>query len=85
MTGFKNWFETFLSEKEIDGDSKVFEFTNKSGEWNYMPVGVVFEYILNSSPEDQKKIKDILVKIDFMNGDVFHFFKYIAKDIGDDN
>ena len=31
------------------------------------------------SDREQRKIKDILVEIDFANGDPMHFFGYLAK------
>lgn len=32
-----------------------------------------------SLPEYHQKIKDTLVKIDFLNGDVFHYLNYLAN------
>lgn len=43
--------------------------------------GVTFEMLLDfieQCPEQHAFIKDTLVKIDFQNGDVFHFFTHLA-------
>lgn len=77
---FNKWLETFIDEKEINVD-RVFEFINNDV-WNYMPLAVVIEFIKQLPTNQQDKIKDTLVKIDFMNGNVYHFFEYLAKGIG---
>jgi len=79
MTTFKKWLETYIDESDMNTD-KVFEFT-VDGTWNYMPVSVVLEFI-KSVPQNQKdKIKDTMVKIDFHNGNMYHYLEYLAKGI----
>ncbi|HUS49652.1 MAG TPA: hypothetical protein VMZ91_05775 [Candidatus Paceibacterota bacterium] len=46
-----------------------------------MPVGVVLEFIKKVPKDQQTKIKDTIVKIDFANGNVYHYFEYLAKGI----
>ncbi|MFX0057455.1 MAG: hypothetical protein ACFE8J_04065 [Candidatus Heimdallarchaeota archaeon] len=76
---FKQWFETFLEEKGLDLDNTVIEFTNDKGIWNYMTLGTIYEYILDLPHDIQDQFKEKIVIIDFHNGDIMHFFKYIAN------
>lgn len=39
---------------------------------------MLFDFI-EEMPEYHKTIRDTLVKIDFKNGDVFHYLKYLAE------
>lgn len=75
---FNQWLETFVDEKEINKD-RAFEVYAEDGTYNYIPVGAVIEFIQNVNPETQAQIKETFVKIDFHNGDVYHFFEYMAK------
>ena len=42
---------------------------------------VVIEHIKAAPLHEQKAIKTTLVKIDFMNGDIRHFFRHLAQAI----
>jgi len=75
----KNYIYTLIEEKGLDLESD-FEVLGESG-LNIIPLGVVVEYFLNTPKEMQNKIKDTLVKIDFHNGDINHFFEHLAKAI----
>lgn len=74
---FSKWLDTFISEKNIDLE-RTFEFENQNG-FNLMPYGVVVEAIKTTSGTERAKIKDTIVKIDFANGDVLHFFRFLGK------
>jgi len=76
---FTKWLDTFIEEKGIDLDD-TFELEGPSG-MNFMSYGVVVEHIKLTQGEEQKMIKDVIVKIDFKNGDVRHFFRHIAQAI----
>ena len=77
---FTKWLETLIDEAELDRN-QTFEFT-VNGQWNLMPLGVVEEFMSKTmSKADQAKSKTTLVKIDFMNGNLMHYFEYIAKGI----
>ena len=76
---FNKWLDTFLAEKNIELDN-TFEFNNENG-FNLMTYAVVVEYVKNTAKENQTKIKNTLVKIDFLNGDVLHFLKFLGKGI----
>lgn len=77
MSNFNEWLDTFVEEKEIDVD-RSFEVYADDGTWNLIPVGSVIEYIKQVGPDAQASIKDTFVKIDFANGDVYHFLEYMA-------
>jgi hypothetical protein len=71
---FKNWLETMISEKGVDLETDI-QIQGHIG-LNY---NVLIEF-LNSLPKHfQAQIKQKLVTIDFMNGDIFHFLKHLAN------
>lgn len=79
-SGFTRWFLTFLDEKGIDlGEG--FEVKGKSGDINYMSYQNVVDAILRTSAGEQAGIKDMIVKIDFRNGDVRHYLRHLAQAI----
>lgn len=76
MSAFEIWFRTFIEEKdlpvvnwEIEHDGNLHMIDNYD----------MVEIICELPSENQRQIKDKLVAIDFMNGDVNHFLKYLAK------
>ena len=74
---FVKWLDTFLSEKEIDLEES-FEFSHN----NYLHIfdyGYVVEAMKLTSAEEQKALKNKLVLIDLVNGDVKHFLRHLAK------
>ena len=73
---FEKWLDTLVEEKELDTED-VFEVEGASG-MNLIPLGVVIEHIKIAPAHEQRQIKNILVKIDFANGDVMHFFNHLA-------
>lgn len=75
----KNWIETLIEEKGLNINTTM-EIEGQSG-LNIIPLGVVVEHILIAPLSQQKQIKNTLVKIDFHNGDIMHFFNYLAKAI----
>lgn len=76
-TGFQKWFDTFVEEKGIDLEQR-FEVEGPSGT-NSIPYGCVCEAIRTTVGNEQKQIKDTIVKIDFHNGDVLHFFRHLGQ------
>lgn len=73
---FDKWLDTFIDEKALDTE-EVFTVEGPSGP-NYIPLGVVIEHIKIAPAHEQQAIKDMLVKIDFCNGDVLDFFRHLA-------
>lgn len=76
---FHTWLDTYLSEKNID-DDEILEAEGSFG-MNYIPVKSLTDRIKSAPEHEQKQIKNMLVKIDFTNGDVRHFLKHLAKAI----
>ena len=75
----ENWIKTLIEEKGLNINT-TFDIEGTNG-LNIIPLGVVVEHILISPANQQKQIKNTLVKIDFHNGDIMHFFKYLAQAI----
>lgn len=71
-TPFQAWFVTFCEEKQIDLSEPV-PCTE-----GILQVGDVCSVIMNCHPKEQAQIKNTLVVIDFKNGDVIDFFKFLA-------
>jgi hypothetical protein len=76
---FTKWLETFVSEKGLDTD-QVFTVPGKSGD-NHIPLECVLDAIKGAPAHEQAGIKSMIVKIDFRNGDVCHYFKHLAQAI----
>lgn len=74
---FNTWIDTFIAEKGIDTEHR-FEVEGNGGT-NSIPVGVVVDFMKTEGTKVQHEIKTMIVKIDFMNGDVLHFFNHLAK------
>lgn len=76
-TSFNQWLDTFIQEKGIDLD---YTFTiEDEGITHIFELGNVIENIKTTAKEEQNAIKDMIVKIDFYNGDVVDYFKHLAK------
>ena len=73
----KNYLNNLISEKSNISMNTEIEVEGNSGT-NFMTVGIVVEHILIAPKSEQDAIKNMLVKIDFHNGDVLHFFKHLA-------
>lgn len=79
---FENWIDTFISEKGIDLEQS-FEFEDSTGGFNIMQYQIVVDAMKIASNDEQKQIKEMLVKIDFQNGDVLHFLRHLGKGLAE--
>ena len=78
---FNDWLDRLVDEKGLDRD-KVYEVEGPKDSFygvNLIPLGVVVDAIKAAPANEKAPIKDTLVKIDFLNGDVEHFFRHLAK------
>tara|TARA_R110000782_G_C14819205_1_gene413816 strand:+ start:21238 stop:21474 length:237 start_codon:yes stop_codon:yes gene_type:complete len=75
----KTYLETLVSEKGLDAEM-LLEVEGKSG-LNIIPLQIVIDAISEASKAEQKAIKAMLVKIDFVNGSVADYFKHLAQAI----
>lgn len=74
--GFTKWFETFLDEKNLPFAS--WEIEAADGMTHMIDSDVVIEAIKTAPVSEQAQIKNTIVKIDFRNGNINHFFKHLA-------
>ena len=74
---FNKWLDTFIEEKGIDL-GQILEIKTENNT-HYFEVGNVIENIKATTPEEQEEIKNMIVKIDFYNGDVVDYFKHLAQ------
>jgi len=74
---FNEWLDTLIDEKGIDKEEEI-TVEGESGT-NFMTVETVVEAIKATGTQEQGKIKDTLVLIDFKNGDIVRFFRYLAQ------
>ncbi len=75
-SAFLKWFETFLEEKNLP-----YICWDIEGPWGLHVIDsdVVIEAIKGAPAHEQRGIKAMIVKIDFLNGDVLDFFKHLAQ------
>jgi len=76
MATFNTWIDTLVEEKGLD-TGMILEAEGNSGT-NYIPLECVLDAIKQAPRNEQQAIKHTLVKIDFYNGDICHFFKHLA-------
>ena len=75
----RNYLETLVEEKGLDLEATIIEVEGENWGLNIIPLGAIVDFILTSGEANQKAVKNTLVKIDFANGDVMHFFKHVAS------
>jgi len=73
---FDKWLDTLIEEKGYDTEHR-FEVQGESGS-NSIPLGCVAEAMKTAPATEQKAIKNMLVKIDFKNGDCLDYFRHLA-------
>jgi hypothetical protein len=79
-SAFNRWLQTFLDEKGIDLE-QGFTVSGPSGA-NHMQYAHVVNAIMDRAPpQEQRAIKDVLVRIDFRNGDVRAYLRHLAQAI----
>ena len=76
---FAKWLDTFLEEKGIDTE-QILEVEGVSGT-NWIPVEVLVDAMKTTTPGEQAAIKSMIVRIDFVNGNVLDYFRHLAQAI----
>jgi hypothetical protein len=76
---FKRWLDLFLDEKALDREH-IFSVNGPSG-MNQIPLGCLVDVILTAPENEKAMIKDTLVRIDFRNGNVLDYFKFLCGKI----
>ena len=77
---FNTWLDTFVSEKNLNLDT-LFEVEGDEWGFNIIPCEVVLEHIRIAPSDIQAEIKREIVSIDFKNGNVMDYFRWLAKGI----
>ena len=73
----KTYINNLISEKGLDLETRI-EVEGQSGT-NSIPLQFVIDGIIATNEQEQQQIRNTLVKIDFHNGDIMHFFKHLAQ------
>ena len=71
-----SFFRTMVEEKGILNNE--FEVTH-NGMTHFMNVEIVIELIESAPKHEQSKIKDTFSMIDFKNGDLMHYIKFLDE------
>ena len=72
-----NFFTTFFNEKNLD--FQYYTVNSPNGTPNIIPSTVVIDAIKNTKGEEAAKIKDMLIKIDFFNGNIHNYLQHLAQ------
>jgi hypothetical protein len=75
-TNRSTYLTRFFAEKDLS--ERTYEVASSDGTPNFIPSTIVIEAIFSSPLAEQKKIGDVIRKIDFANGDVHHFLNHLA-------
>ena len=75
----RNYLTNLINEKANISMDTTIEVEGKEWGLNIIPLEAIVETICNMDTATQKKCINNLTMIDFKNGDVMHFFTYIAK------
>lgn len=77
ISQYEKWIRTFIEEKGLDLD---LEFTIEHDNiTHFIAFGFIIDLIVKAPKQEQEQIKDKIVYIDFRNGDVIHFFEFLAN------
>ena len=83
MTKFKKYLYDLIEEKGIDLESDV-RITMIDPEYTHH-MGFTYLYLIDElcdmPAKIQDKIRDTLIKIDYRNGDVFHYLDFLSVPI----
>jgi len=72
-----NFFTTFFNEKNLD--FQYYTVNSPNGTPNIIPSTVVIEAIKHTKGEEAAKIKDMLIQIDFFNGNIHNYLQHLAQ------
>lgn len=77
---FAKWLDTLIEEKGIDPETTtVLDGESETGNYNLMYLDCLIEAIKTAPKHEQQGIQKMLVKIDFLNGDILDYFRHLAK------
>jgi hypothetical protein len=70
------YFDLFFEEKDLP--YRCWEIDDGAGFMHIIDSETVIEKIKSAPASEQKVIRDTLVRIDFVNGDVMHYLRFLA-------
>jgi len=70
----RTYLENLIQEKGVE----LIDFIGIEGHYGLVWQDIV-DYICVHAGDHHASIRDTLVKIDFQNGDVFHFLRHLTK------
>jgi hypothetical protein len=76
----KKYLNDLISEKSGIDMETTLEIEGPSG-LNIMPLQVLVDAIVQAPANEQKGIRNMLVRIDFNNGDVLDYFRHLGQAI----
>ena len=77
---FNNWLDTLIEEKGYDLDD-LLEVEGPSGVLNVIPLEVLVDSIKGASASERASIKNVIVKLDFVNANVLDYLRHLAQAI----
>jgi len=77
-----NFFTTFFKEKNLN--FQYYTVNSPNGTPNLIPSTVVIDAIKNTKGQEAAKIKDTLIKIDFINGNIHNYLQHLAQALAKD-
>jgi hypothetical protein len=75
---YNEWIDTLIDEKGYDVNDIILEKEGSSG-LNIIELGAVIDQIKACALKERKAIRNMIVRIDFANGNVLHYFKHLAN------
>ena len=76
-----SYLNRFFSEKNIS--TEIFEKTDGAGNLHIIDTEIVISHISTTAGAERVQVENIIRKIDFANGNLNHFFGYLAQAIAD--
>lgn len=77
--GFGKWLDTLINEKGISTET-VLEVPGASGT-NFIPLECLISRMKQAPKKERDGMKDMLVKIDFVNASVLDYLRHLARAI----
>lgn len=77
---FEKWLKTFIAEKGIDPE-QILEVEGPEWGMNLIPVQVLIDAICSALRVEREAIRKMMIRIDFLNGNILDYFRHLAKAI----
>tara|TARA_R100001129_G_scaffold170981_1_gene140913 strand:- start:940 stop:1197 length:258 start_codon:yes stop_codon:yes gene_type:complete len=74
---FKIWIDTFIKEKDLPMNETI--TIDNDGTIHIMTYQTIYEHMLIANDKEQEQIKNMIVRIDFMNGNILDYFRHLGK------